>query len=246
MDKKEAKRKYNDRVDKILKQKFWNYKSKEDAFVDINNKRIYMDPDEAYEISLSAYDKIIKVEGNSHTSILEKFDLSSDGLCGIGKILAFSSSVEESKVNYRLIREGMFECLVWPCHTQNINICRGFKNPFDDRIDLALVDIQSFYEKIGNKKDISIPLINDIKNDPNNCLLARSYLNLMTFTWLSSFENFNNFIEKRKLSAFVNGSNGEYVAEQWTDNTKKFDDIFFKELINRTKKYRAENKINLE
>lgn len=246
MDKKEAKCKYDDRVDKILKQNFWNYKSKEDAYVDINNKRIYTDPDEAYEISLSVYDKIIHIDGNSHTSILEKFYLSSDGLCGIEKILAFSSSVEESKVNYRLIREGMFECLVWPCHTQNINICRGFKNPFDDRIDLALVDIQSFYEKLDCKKDLSVPLINDIKNDSTKCLLARSYLNLMTFTWLSSFENFNNFIEKRKSGAFVNCSNGKYVAEQWTDNTKKFDDRFFKELICRTKKYRDENKINVE
>lgn len=159
------------------------------------------------------------------------------------KIIEFSASGEDARKNYKLIRKGMFQCLIWPSHTQNINICRGFKNPFDDRIDLTLVDIQSFYEKINSKKELSVSLINDIKNDTDNCLLAGAYLNLMTFTWLCSFDNFNNFIEKRKLEAFVNYTNGKFKAEQWT-NTKKFDNDYFKELITRTQKYRSQNNID--
>lgn len=245
MCKKEAIDRYNNNVEKILKQEFWNYKSKEKVYLDIKMKGIYIDPDEAYQVSLSVYKNIIPIKKKEKSTKLEKFILASDGLCGIKKIIQFSDSVKEAKENYKLIREGMFECLIWPSHVQSINICRGFKNPFDDRIDLTLVDIQSFYEKINRGKKLTVALINDIKNDKENCLLSRAYLNLMTFTWLCSFGDFNSFIRERKLGAFVNNINGNFKAEQWTD-TKKFDDKYFKELIIRTEIYRTQNNINVK
>lgn len=243
MDKNKAIARYNNIVEKNLEQSFWDCKSKEQVYEEIKKKGIYIDPDESYEGSLSVHENIINADGKEKHSILESISLSSDGLCGIEKIIQYSASVEEAKENYKLIREGMFECLIWPCHVQSINICRGFKYPFDDRIDLTLVDIQSFYEKINRKKNLSVSLINDIKNDNENCLLHRAYLNLMTFTWLCSFDDFNSFIKERKLGAFVNETNGEFKAKQWTD-TKKFDDKYFKKLIIRTQKYRAQNNID--
>lgn len=243
MDKKEAIDEYNNYVNKNLKQNFWNYASKETAYSDIKKKEMYKDPDEAYDVSLSVYENIIHIEGNKRSSTLHSFSLSSDGLCGIKKIIQCSASLKEAKENYRLIREGMFECLIWPSHAQNINICRGLKYPFDDRIDLTLIDIQSFYKKICENKELSLSLINDIKNDKENCLLARAYLNLMTFTWLCSFHDFNSFIEERKLGPFVNVSKGKFIAEQWTDS-KEFDNNYFIELINRTKEYKVQNNIH--
>lgn len=245
MNKIEAIAKYNNKVEKNLKQNFWNYKSKKEAYADIKKKEIYTDPDEAYEVSLSVYENIIHIERKEKYSTLKSVYLSTDGLCGIKKIIELSTSLKEAKENYKLIREGMFECLLWPSHAQNINICRGFKQSFDDRIDLTLVDIQSFYEKINMKKKLSVSLINDIKNDKENCLIDRAYLNLMTFTWLCSFGDFNSFIKERKLETFVNNTKGKFKAEQWTDIDKeKFDDKYFKELIIRTQKYRTQNNID--
>lgn len=240
MNRNEAQANYNRKVEVTLKQDFWNYESKEEVFDAIEKYGVYTDPDEAYEVSFSAYENIILQNESEKSNIVESITLSSDGLCGIKKIIQFSSSVKEAKENYKLIREGMFECLIWPAHVQSINICRGFKYPFDDRIDLALVDIQSFYEKIDNEKKLSVSLINSIKNDKRNCLLDRAYLNLMTFTWLCSFGNFNNFIVERNLEAFVNNTEGKLKAELWTE-TKKFDEEYFKKLISKTHKYRTKN-----
>lgn len=242
MNKEEAKKRYNENVKKNLNQDFWNYTSKEEAYEEIKKKKIYIDPDEVYEDSLAVYENITHIEENEKSSTLHSVSFSSDGLCGIKKIIKFSDSLVEAQENYKLIREKMFECLIWPSHAQNINICRGFKYPFDDRIDLTLVDIQSFYKKVNGNNEISVSLINDIKNDKENCLLDRAYLNLMTFTWLCSFGNFNSFIKDNNFGVFVKCIEGKFKAEQWTDK-KEFDGDYFKELIKRTKKYRIQNDI---
>ena len=58
--------------------------------------------------------------------------MSSDGICGIMKIIEYSKE-NEIIDNYKLIRN---KFLVWPSYALSINQQRGYKNIFDDRIDL--------------------------------------------------------------------------------------------------------------
>ena len=55
MDKNGAIAEYNIQVEKNLDPKVWYYKSKEEAYADIKNKKEYADPDQTYEDSLSVY-----------------------------------------------------------------------------------------------------------------------------------------------------------------------------------------------
>lgn len=193
----------------------------------------YIDPDQTYEDEVSVYGNIIKM--NETTKSLN-IRLSSDGLCSMKKIEKFSYNPKEVKENYKCIRKGMFECLVWPSYAQSINQMRGLKTTFDDRLDSTLNDIQKFYKIVFKSNVLSVSLINEIWT---KCILARAYLNLMTFTWLCSFNDFDSFITNRKLQAFVDkDENGNFEAKKWTD-TEDFDKSYFEELIKRIKEYKG-------
>lgn len=166
--------------------------------------------------------------------------LSSDGICGIEKVIEFSKE-DEIVDNYRLIRENRF--LVWPTYAMSINQQRGFKNIFDDRIDLLLMDLKKFYSIMKNTPIIdgnsSIINYNQVIRI-NECKLARSYLNVNTLIWLLSFNNFENFVDENNLHIFVDESkenNDEYMVKNWAmDNTSFiFCKSYFNELIKRLK-----------
>ncbi len=84
--------------------------------------------------------------------------MASDGLCSYKKICIVRKNQKEIKETYRLLRENMFECLVWPAYAVSINQMRSNKSTFNDRLDLTLIDIQKFYEIVRNKR-FSIELI---------------------------------------------------------------------------------------
>lgn len=166
--------------------------------------------------------------------------LSSDGICGIEKVIEFSKE-DEIVDNYRLIRENRF--LVWPTYAMSINQQRGFKNIFYDRIDLLLMDLKKFYSIMKNTPIIdgnsSIINYNQVIRI-NECKLARSYLNVNTLIWLLSFNNFENFVDENNLHIFVDESkenNDEYMVKNWAmDNTSFiFCKSYFNELIKRLK-----------
>lgn len=166
--------------------------------------------------------------------------LSSDGICGIKKVIEFSKE-DEIVDNYRLIRENRF--LVWPAYAMSINQQRGFKNIFDDRIDLLLMDLKKFYSITKNNPIIdgnsSIINYNQVIRI-NECKLARSYLNVNTLIWLLNFNNFENFVDENNLYIFVDKSkenNDEYIVKNWAiDNTSFiFCKSYFNELIKRLK-----------
>ena len=71
--------------------------------------------------------------------------MASDGLCSHKKICIVRKNQKEIKETYRLLRENMFECLVWPAYAVSINQMRSNKSTFNDRLDLTLIDIQKFY-----------------------------------------------------------------------------------------------------
>lgn len=203
------------------------------------NFEYYIDPDQTYEDEVSVYGNIIKMNENTKSLNIR---LASDGLCSVKKIEIFSDNPKEVKENYKCIREGMFECLVWPSYAQSINQMRGMKTTFDDRLDLTLIDIQTFYKIVFKKSALSVSLINEIWD---KCTLARAYLNLITFTWLCSFNDFDSFIINRNLQTFVDkDENGNFEAKKWTE-TKDFDKSYFEELIKRIKKYKIHSKIQI-
>lgn len=159
-------------------------------------------------------------------------DLSTDGLCGINKIIEFSKE-EDIVKNYKLIRENNY--LLWPAYAMSINQQRGFKSICDDRIDLLMIDLQKFYNIINEDDKDYFEIIKRIQND---CCLFRAYLNMFTFIWLKSFGTFDKFIEDNHYDKFVkkdikaDGRSYECKALNWTQ-TKEFDQKYFDALIKR-------------
>lgn len=198
----------------------------------------YKDPDQIFEEKIYINSKFI-IGNGEHITIR----LASDGLCGIKKIRDYSMN---KKADYECIRKGMFECLIWPAYATSINQGRGFKSTFDDRLDLMLKDLEKFYDIICNGTNLSISLINKINDEHKGCKLAKTYLNIMTFAWLCSFKDFNDFIVRRNLQAFVKKDiNGNYYAKRWTnDDENSFNQSYFNELIKRIQKYRESMKID--
>lgn len=193
--------------------------------------------EEDYKDSDKYFSEIIKpiicIEGNAEIEIV----MSSDGVCGIKKIKKFSYGKELIE-KYRLLREDMFNCLQWPIHQMSINQMRGFVRIFNDRVDLLLRDIQEFYGIVENAT-FSSEIINKIKN---NCRLYRAYLNMETFAWLCSFKNFDDFIKRRNLTAFVDYDVFErkYIARVWTkEDSNEFSKEYFDRLCERVKKYKG-------
>ena len=167
--------------------------------------------------------------------------LSQDGLCSLKRIEAFADPKNEKQIlsDYRLVREGMFDALVWPGYAESINQMRSSK--FKDRIDLLLIDIFTFYKVTKDENVITKELVQKIWD---NCKLARAYLYPNTFYWLKSFDSFEGFVRERKLQSFVTKRDGK--PQNWIkDGDVGFTQEYYDELIRRIKKYRKKRKIEL-
>lgn len=219
MNKKEAREAY----DKIVEN-------------NINNRlKDYQDPDIPYEDTMI----IRKSEWYNVGEI--RIRMSSDGLCSVKKMQSiYMEDVDLLLDKYVLLRKGMFDCLKWPSYALSINTLRANRS-FNDRIDLTLADIQKFYEVIA-KKDISFGLFQEIVND-SQLKLRYAYYNVMTFSWLNQFEEFENFIKQNKLTEFVEMKNGKVVP--WIDEkyTNTFCKEYFDELCDRAISYKRNNDI---
>lgn len=92
------------------------------------------------------------------------------------------------------------------------------------------------------KKDISFDLFQYIVND-SQLKLRYAYYNVMTFSWLKQFEEFENFINQNKLTEFIKMKDGKVVP--WI--AEKYENIFckeyFDELCDRTISYKRNNGI---
>lgn len=231
MNKEQASKKYNEIVNYNLNNEFSNYK----------------DPDQIFSETVTP---IICIPNQEKKAIT--INMSPDGLCSINKIKDIykeqSHEYENNRIidMYKLLREEMFDCIIWPAYSISINQMRSNKGTFNDRIDLTLIDIQKFY-KIVENKNFSIEIFNTIMD---KCILGRSYLNIMTFSWLCSFKNFNDFIEKRHLQSYVTVTEEnnieKYTAEIWTKNknTNEFDSDYFNALCERVRKYKDNKSTN--
>ena len=159
-----------------------------------------------------------------------KVSLSQDGLCGIEKIRDFSLE-EDIKNNYKLIRENMFDCLVWPAYAMSINQMRSVK--YRDRLDLLFIDLDKFYSIVSEDTEIREEIISKIWE---SCDLARAYVYPNTFYWLRSFKDFDNFVNKRKLGPFIERQNGKPVI--WKNSGDGFRKEYFDRLIEKAKDYK--------
>ena len=221
MNKKEAREAY----DRIVKNNI------------SNRLKDYQDPDIPYEDAII----IKKSEWNNAGEM--RIRMSSDGLYSVKKMQ--SICMEDADLlleKYVLLRKGMFDCLKWPSYALSINTLRANRS-FNDRIDLTLADIQKFYEVIA-KKDISFDLFQYIVND-SQLKLRYAYYNVMTFSWLKQFEEFENFIRQNKLTEFIKMKDGKVVP--WI--AEKYENIFckeyFDELCDRTISYKRNNGIEV-
>ena len=166
--------------------------------------------------------------------------LKQDGLCSLQRIQEFVNDKEQVISDYRLIREGMFDVLIWPGYAISINQLRS--STFKDRIDLLLIDIFNFYKVTKEENVITKELVQKIWD---NCKLARAYLYPNTFYWLKSFGDFDGFVRGRKLQSFVTKRDGK--PQNWIkDGDVGFTLEYYEELIRRTKKYRKKRKIELK
>ncbi|WMJ86746.1 hypothetical protein [Anaerocolumna sp. MB42-C2] len=157
--------------------------------------------------------------------------LAQDGLCGLKELKVHSENIES---DYKLIREGMFDCLVWPAYAMSINQMRYAK--YRDRLDLTLIDIQRFYIFVKPDTELTLEITANIFKE---CELGRSYVFPHTFYWLRSFKNFNDFIKDRNLGAFVDkDENDQFIAKEWI-NTESSEKGYFKELLRRVENYKT-------
>ncbi len=209
-----------------------NYKNAREKYKKIVQENLLsglyeLDPDQSFI-------DIIQINGN-----LEKIKMASDGVCGYKQIKRIYNNIEKQKEVYLIIREDMFDFLIWPSQKVSINQQRyGY---FRDRLDETLIDIQKFYEIIeeNNIKEINLKNIEQIKKYfiLKNCKMYNAYLQENTFKWLNSFKNFNDFIIKRNLEVFVKKENNNYKAELWTSK-KEVSKEYFEVLLEKIKKYK--------
>lgn len=191
----------------------------------------YQDPDNYSITTEKCLPKIILADKTN--DVVVDIKVSSDGLISCKKFLNFSFSNLTDKNLYFIFRHGMEKCLQWPIRTWSINQARRSCGN-DDRLDLLLVRIQTFYEICNNNMNIGLcpKFINEVYSECGKVALA--FLNMPALIWLCCYENFNDFIEKRNLKAFVNRDNsGFYHAVEWAN--------YYDELLVRTKKYRDNN-----
>ncbi|MDD3139097.1 MAG: hypothetical protein PHX08_09010 [Lachnospiraceae bacterium] len=147
--------------DKLLAEEKYNKKVDNNLKVNLNDEK-YNDPDKSTLYNCN-------VEGLT-------ICLAQDGLCGIKEIKVHSKNIES---DYRLIREGMFDCLVWPAYAMSINQMRSVK--YKDRLDLTLIDIQKFYAFVKSRTELTPEMTAKIFME---CDLGRAYVFPHTFYWL--------------------------------------------------------------
>lgn len=199
-------------------------RNKYNEIVEDNIKALYenkedklKDPDKH-----SNYDDKIKPSGLI-------ISLSQDGICSFSKIKKFSNG--DVIKNYMLLRKDMFDCLCWPAYAMSINQMRRAK--FNDRLDMLFMDLCIFYDIVSDNTEISEETIKKIWE---NCGLARAYIFPYTFYWLRSFGDFKNFIDRRKLNAFLEEKDSRPIV--WEDSGKGFDQKYFDKLIEKVKQYK--------
>lgn len=205
-----------EKYNKIVKD---NITKMENNEITIDKLKLYYDPDNT-RVSERLVDN-------------ETIRIAQDGLCGIKQVFKLSENPIE---DYRLIREGMYDFLYWPKHRVSINQMRWAK--FRDRIDLLLLDLEKFYEIVGDNKELTSEICIQIKN---NCGLGKSYIKPHTFHWLRSFIDFNDFLEKRKLKVFL-CENEKRI--EWPSPEKENDKQYYDTLIERVKVYRKLYELN--
>lgn len=147
----------------------------------------------------------------------EKINLSLDCVMGWKAIIDVcvknSIPLEEFVKVYEIIRKYEYSGhLVWPIHNlPTINSERY--QQFRDRVDYTLYDIKKFY-------DIPTNLRKDIEDEINKLKLRNVYLT-PSYTWLNTFEDFNDFIENMKLECWCKKINNNYEVKDLSTKEKK-------------------------
>lgn len=202
-----------------------------------NNLKVFKDPDIPYEDTMIIEKSVVHEENKIDIT------MSADGLCSVRKIQLMCENDECLILEkYILLRKGMFDCLKWPSYALSINRLRANK-AINDRIDLTLADIQRFYEVIYQKKP-SLELFCDILNN-RQLKLRYAYYNIMTFSWLKQFEDFENFIIQNNLMEFIKMENGKVVPWISEKYTNTFCKEYFAELCDRAYSYKENNNIEV-
>ncbi|OPZ21812.1 MAG: hypothetical protein BWZ04_00661 [Firmicutes bacterium ADurb.BinA205] len=192
------------------------------------NSEDYKDPDYSTYHSIVVVPKIlISKNGEENTEI--KVGMTSDGLISAKKLEKYTLDGVSEKDLYILFRMEMKNCLVWPSRTWSINQARRSLGN-DDRLDMLLCDIAEFYSISKDYDNITAEFISKVYEKLPNT--AGAFLNMPTLVWLSGFRDFNDFIIKRELEAFVNEDKEEknYLAVKW--------DEYYEELLKRTVAYK--------
>ena len=216
--------------DCAVKNNLENCFVKNDVFYDKEN--IYTDPDCYTYQEKWITPKIIIPQKNERFLI----GFRSDALFSktkFSKINRSDMGNMSDKEIYKLFRENMENCLVWPSRTWSINQARRSLGN-DDRLDLLLQDINAFYDICDRygAEGLSAKLINEIiVNIPQTCY---AFLNMPTLIWLCSFSNFRDFIDQCNLKAFVDEEEYGYVTNKW--------DNYYKNLYERTICYKENRK----
>lgn len=197
-----AKKKYDEKVEKNIK---FIQAGELDACINPDNRTTYIEQCEGIDILMAQ-----------------------DGLCSLKMINQFS---RDKARDYVLIRQNMFDVLVWPAYAISINQLR--RASFQDRLDLLLIDIEKFYSIVSKDTDLTADIVKKIWG---NCKLARAYVFPNTYYWLRSFGSFKSFITQRNFKVFTSEDGEPYM---WTDN-EKFDLEYYNILIEKVKKYKGE------
>lgn len=134
---------------------------------------------------------------------------------------------------YSFVRKNMYDCLVWPVHSNSINQLKGIR--LDDRLDKTLCEIKKFYY-----------IVNDSAAD-TDLKLSKAFKYQETRKWLESYNTFNTFVDKRNLKLFVEpemDQNGDYIVADWTegiipDNCSfPVTEPYYAQLLFRIEKYK--------
>ena len=218
-------KKYDDTVDKNLTNMFDDKK----AYKKECNKN-YDDPDD-----YSSFIEKVKTKILFRKPITMSIITKSDGL--LSKTFFLNNTDKSDMENnsdkylYHLFRYKMGNCLRWPAHHGSINQARGSAK---DRLDRVMIKIHDFYRIVQENENKETSLVLKEIMETN----WYPFFDLHTLVWLSQYESFKDFIEKRKLQEFIEISEDkkEYDAIEWTN--------YYKELYKRTELYKINNKID--
>ncbi len=192
---------------KIYKENIsrWEKFFSSDYFLKLNNENskeilwiihaLNLDPDQ--------YDKDLYIELGKKFNLKQKNTylinfvknenilLSADIICGYPQMISVSDNNYQKFLEiYKILRGNLNLHFLWPKHkAPSINTLRYSK--YKDRIDCLLYDLKLYFD--GN--------ITPMKN---------AYDIRETKIWLSQFANFNDFINKMKLTKFVDDNYNVY------------------------------------